>query len=246
MKIVISTIYLFLFISNSYGQLSFGLKGGISIPDLKAPNDGNPLSEGWKSRQGPYFGLVGNLMLTNKLGFQTELNYSSQGGKKDGKQAIPVNQFVNPVPDGFPKYVYANYKSEAKINYIELPVMLKLNFTFAKIFSFFVQGGPYGGYLLSAKNASSGSSYIYLDKEETTQALPYKFSFDSTISIKDQLNKFNFGIQGGIGFSLKTPAGALLLTAGGNYGLTTIQKDPENGKNHTGAATITLGYVFNL
>ena len=36
------------------------------------------------------------------------------------------------------------------------------------------------------------------------------------------------------------------LNAGGNYGLTHIQKDEVNGKNNTGAATITIGFLYNL
>ena len=235
---------------SSYAQLSIGVKAGISIPNLKSSSTDNPVSSGWSSRKGPYFGLIGTLMVTKSLGLQAELNYSSQGGKKDGAQAIPTSQFINPVPQGIPKYLYANYKSEAKLNYLELPVMLKIAFPFAKIFSFFIQGGPYGGYLLSAKNVSEGSSKIYFD-EQLTMAAPPPFpqtplAFDTTVDIKDQLNSFNFGIQGGVGFSMKLPIGMLLLTAGGNYGLVPIQKDEENGKDHTGAATVTIGYIFKL
>lgn len=231
-------------------QRYIGIKGGISIPNLKSSASDNPVSSGWSSREGPYFGIVGSMRITRGIGLQAELNYSSQGGKKDGAQAIPTSQFINPVPMGVPKYLYANYKSEAKLNYLELPVMLKFSFPFAKIFSFFIQGGPYGGYLLSAKNINKGSSRVYFDKELTMPApdpFPqYPLPFDTTVDIKDQLNKFNFGIQGGIGFSMKLPGGMLLLTGGGNYGLSIIQKNEADGKDHTGAATVTLGYLFKL
>ncbi len=229
-----------------FSQLSIGAKAGISIPNLKSGSTGNPVSSGWSSRQGPYFGLVAQMALTKHFGLQSEINYSSQGGKKNGLQAIAASDFINPVPLGFPPYVYANYNSEAKLNYLEVPVMLKATFPFAKIFSFFAEAGPYGGLLLSAKNVSSGSSNVYADKAETLPLTPQPESFDQSMDIKDQLNKFNFGIQGGIGFMMKLPGGSLMLTGGGNYGFVPIQKNEDHGKDNTGAATVTLGYLFNL
>ena len=103
------------------------------------------------------------------------------------------------------------------------------------------------GYLLSAKNVTSGTDNIYLDKTLTMPLLPAPVSFDANTDIKSDLTSFNVGVQAGIGFaySLGT-AGRLILTGGGNYGLTHIQVDPANGQNNTGAATITVGYLVNL
>jgi hypothetical protein len=65
--------------------------------------------------------------------------------------------------------------------------------------------------------------------------------------VKDDIKKFNVGIQGGIGFSMRFEnESKLVFSAGGNYGFIPIQKDEANGKNNTGAATVTLGYLINL
>ncbi len=229
------------------GNLSLGVKGGISVPDLKSSGT-NPLSQGWVSRLGPYFGLVSEIPLGPQISIQAELNYASQGGKKNGAQPIPVSQLGLELPPGIPlsDYLYANYRSEAILNYLELPVLLKLNFPLNEQLSWFVNAGPYAGYLLRAKNVTKGSSNIYLDEKLSQVIWPVPISFDSTLNIKDEINRFNFGIQAGIGLSLQLPAGKLVFTAGGNLGITDIQKDEKNGSNKTGAATITVGYLIDL
>ncbi|MGI8952716.1 MAG: porin family protein [Chitinophagaceae bacterium] len=242
-------IAIFLLIAQtSFAQISLGVKGGISIPNLKAPSGSNPVSSGWSSRQGPYFGVFSEFKISDHFALQLELNYSSQGGKKDGVQGIATSDFFapNPVPPGAPKYVYASFKNEAALNYIELPLLAKIIFPLGEKFSFFIDGGPYAGYLLKAKNISSGSSMVYLDKAET-QPLPIGTqSFDSTADVTKNIKRFNAGIQGGIGIAVKLGNGELMLTGGGNYGLINIQKNADDGKNNTGAATVTLGYLIRL
>lgn len=245
-------LFLFLLIGNlsiAQSEFSIGLKAGISIPNLQSSGD-NPLSSGWSSRQGPFAGLVTEMKLSNHLYLQGELNYSSQGGKKDGVQAIPVSpEYVSFFPEGVPvpNYLYSSYNSEAKLNYLELPLMLKYEYPFSAKFCVFVNTGPYLGYLLSAKNVTSGTENIYLDKGLTIPLLPAPVSFDANTDIKSDLTSFNFGIQAGVGLAYTIgERGKLILTGGGNYGLTHIQKDPANGENNTGAGTVTLGYLIKL
>ena len=229
-------------------QSSFrlGVKGGISIPNLKSSGD-NPVSKGWSSRQGPYFGIVAELEISQRLYIQAELNYAAQGGKKNGTQAFPTGDYAGYFPPPPPKYLYATYNNEAKLNYLELPVMLKVNFPVGKQYSFFINAGLYAGYLLSAKNETGGSSNVYLDENLTQPLTPAVVSFDATTDVKKDIKNFNFGIQGGIGLSYDfSNESRLIISAGGNYGFIPIQKDEANGKSNTGAATITLGYLIVL
>lgn len=220
---------------------SIGLKAGIGIPNLTSGSSNqNPVADGWSSRLGPYFGITGQVPLAGIFSLQAELNYASQGGKKNGIQAIPNT--LAPLP----LYLYADFKSVARLNYLELPVMIRADFRLNDWLSFFANAGPYAGYLLMAKTIATGSSIIYADPQKTQPLTPAPTSFNATEDIKDQLKKFNVGIQGGIGLSCKLGKGALELAAGGNYGFLNIQKDTANGKNNTGAATITLGYKIHL
>ena len=227
-------------------KIWIGAKAGLAIPDLKSSSS-NPISSGWKSRLGPYFGAFADFEINEKFSLQTEINYSAQGGKKNGVQTMPGDQFASFFsPNPPPQYLYATFNSEAKLNYLEIPILLKVDFPFSNGWTFFLDAGPYAGLLLSAKQANKGSSNIYLDKGETQPITPQPVPFDGTEDIKSDLKKFNTGIQGGIGVSLKLRSGVLVLSAGGNYGFIKIQKDETNGTNNTGAATVTLGYLISL
>jgi hypothetical protein len=238
-----------LFSTVSFSQFSLGVKGGLSIPNLSSGTN-DPVSSGYSSREAPYFGVVAEKKLSHLITLHAELNYSSQGGKKDGVQAIPGSNFAEyfqAVQEPTPDYLYATYNSVAKLNYLELPVIADFNFPLGKTFSFFVGAGPYAGYLLNAKQVTSGSSLLYLDAAEM-EPLPFPepTNFDTTVSITSQIHKFNVGIQGGLGLSLNMKTSKFVLTAGGNYGFLNIQKNSEDGKNNTGAATVTLSYLIKL
>jgi len=230
-----------------------GVKAGVSIPNLTSGSgNSNPVANGWSSSLGPYFGLASVYTLNQKWALQVELNYASQGGKKSGVQAIPTADFASSIPPGVqvPTYLYANFKTVARLNYLELPVMIKYSIPLNEKFDFFINAGPYAGLLLSAKNVSSGTGNVYLDAQETqqipTQLLPQPVSFAGTQDIKSSLKQFNTGIQGGVGISLKIKNNLLFFAASGNYGFITIQKSSADGQNNTGAATATLGYLIKL
>ena len=247
--ICFSILFLFCFPTQSLlaqKKISIGPKAGLAIPNLTSSSS-NPISSGWKSRLGSYFGAVADIMLNKKISIQTELNYSAQGGKKNGKQTMAGSDFANYFyPNPAPQYLYANYNSTAKLNYLELPVLVKLHFVMSKQWTFFADVGPYAGFLLNAKDVTKGSSNIYLDAAETQQITPQPVPFDGTQDIKKDLKKFNTGIQGGIGFALKLKTGSLMISGGGNYGFIKIQKDETNGTNNTGAGTVTLGYLIDI
>ena len=227
-------------------KIWIGANAGLAIPDLKSSST-NPISNGWKSRLGPHFGAVADFELNKMFSIQTEINYSAQGGKKNGVQAMPGSQFASFFsPNPAPQYLYATYNSESKLNYLEIPILLKVRFPISKMTTFFIDAGPYAGYLLNAKQVNSGSSNVYLDEGETQPITPQPVPFDGTQDIKSDLKKFNMGVQGGIGFSLKAGPGMLVLSGGGNYGFIKIQKDATNGTNNTGAATVTLGYLIKI
>jgi len=242
-------INLSVFVATAQSNILFGLKGGIGIPNLTTGSgNSNPLADGWSSRLGPYFGLVGQYDLYKRWSLQVELNYASQGGKKDGVQAIPSSEFASMIPTGYPvpAYLYANFNTVSRLNYIELPVMAKYTLPLNKKFDVFISAGPYVGFLFNAKNISTGKSNVYLDEKATEQITTQAVSFDTTQDIKSDLKQFNVGIQGGVGISMKLKKGILFFTAGGNYGFIPIQKDKSNGQNNTGAATLIVGYLVHL
>lgn len=241
-----------LFSNISDGQnLTLGARGGISIPNLSAKaSENNPLNTGYKSRLGPDAGIFAEYHLTSLFSIEAMLEYSSQGGKKDGMQAFPTPpEIAGMFPQGTaPQYLYANYKSEAKMNYLLIPVLAKFgrNLTSNSPIRIYIDAGPFAGFLLSARQVTSGSSLIYADEKGQRPFPAPAQSFDANNDIKNQLNTFNFGVSGNIGIAYNFTRSNIFLEGGGNYGFLNIQKGTANGKNNTGAGTVDIGYAYTF
>jgi hypothetical protein len=221
-------------------QIDLGVRGGISIPNLTAGGSvKNPLNSGYSSRLGPDFGIFGEYHVTKLFSVEAMVDYSSQGGKKTGLQAFP-----NPMGPT-PPYFYSDFKSEAKLNYLMVPILAKFGWNLGHSpLRLYVDAGPFFGFLLNAKQVVTGSGPIYLD-EAGTQPTGQNFQ-SSSQNIKDQLNTFNIGISGNLGLAYLFGRNQVFIEGGGNYGFRNIQKNDGIGKNNTGAGTVCLGYGYRI
>jgi hypothetical protein len=232
-------------------SLTLGVRGGVSIPNLTAGGgDQNPLNTGYSSRFGADAGIFVEEKVSKMFSLQIAAEYSSQGGKKNGLQAFPTPAQVAPLfPPGYaPTYLYANFNSQAKLDYLLIPVLAKFSWNIKKSpLRVYFDIGPFAGILLAAHQVTTGQSELYLDshaKDTLSQAGPQ--SFNNTQNLKPDLHEFNFGIEGNIGLGYRFGKSTLFFEAGGNYGFLNIQKGSANGKNNTGAATGVLGYSYRL
>lgn len=251
--------YLFFFLfflfsfSESFAQnISLGVRGGMSIPNLTAGGrESNPLNTGFSSRIGGDAAVFADFSISSLFSIRPMIQYSSQGGKKNGLQAFPIpDEFAAFFPQGqAPLYLYANFKNESKMNYLLIPVLANFgwNFSAQSPWRFYANAGPFAGFLLSAKQVTSGSSNVFADPGGQQQ-LPTQgpVSFDKTNDIKDQLHTFNAGAEANIGFSYGFGGSNVFIEGGFNYGFINIQKGTANGKNNTGAGTVSLGYAWKL
>ncbi len=233
-------------------DLFVGFKGGVSIPQLSSSQD-NELSRDYKSRVAPNFGGFVEIGLSKKFSFQAEVNYAGQGGKRIGIQPIsqpPPN--LPPLPNGV--YYYADFKNVAKLNYLEIPAMLKYKFGSKGKPRVYLNGGVYYGRLLNATQVTSGSSTIYFDRDgKVPLLLPPNgtplppIPFDAETDIKNDLNSNNFGLTGGGGLEFPHGKNYFLLDARVSYGLLSLQKDTvRNGDSKTGNLVISFGYAFGF
>jgi len=251
-----SNLYLFCFcltflFFNAHAQdVAFGVRGGLSIPNLSAGGSSEtPLNTGYSSRAGLDAGIFAEFKFSGLFSLQPMLEYSAQGGKKDGLQAFTTPpQVAQEFPPGqAPQYLYANYNSTAKLNYLMLPVLAKFGWNFKNSsWRFYVDAGPFLGLNVYAKQVTSGSSQFYTDPAGTQPLPGGPQSFDNTQDIKDQINKVNFGIEGNVGFAYKFKKSYIFIEGGCNYGFLNIQKVAADGKNETGAGTVAVGYSFWL
>jgi hypothetical protein len=227
-------------------MFTLGVLGGINIPKL-TDNSDNPLSQGYGSRLGAAFGLTSSYTLNKKFSLRADLLYSSEGGRRDGMQAF------NEVASG--TYWYANIKNQSILNYLEIPLLAKYSFSTQKAFKFYIDLGPYFGYLLNAKQKiSDGTGLVYFDMAGTVpvpnpevsgQPFPAQ-ALNATNDITGSINRFNMGLTGGGGVSHKLYSGNIFLDIRGAYGLLNIQKYSTDGKSHNGNVCIAIGYSVPL
>jgi hypothetical protein len=218
-----------------------GVKGGISIPNLTSSSS-NPLNNGYQSGLGPDFAVFGEYEVSDLFSVELSAEYSAQGGKKNGKQAVP-----NPISQT-PPYLYANFNGTARLNYLLIPLLAKFGMDLDQQgkWRVYADAGPFVGFLLSARTVTSGTSNVYNDEAETDSLLSGPISFASDTTIKDQLNTFNYGIEANVGLSYQFNQHKLFFEAGGNYGFKIIQKDPADGQNRAGAVVIRIGYAYRF
>lgn len=231
-------------------SITLGVHGGISIPQLSSKS-GNEVSEGYQSRLAPVTGALIDFGIGKQAAIRVLINYAGQGGKRSGLQpvtSIPA-QLALFLPPG--TKLYASFDNESILNYLEIPVLLKLEW--GSNLHYYVNAGPYAGFLLSAKQKTSGNSAFYFDKAGTMpltvsgQPFPAQ-SFDATTDVKDDLKGFNFGVSGGGGISyFLVKKHQLFLDIRAAYGLIPVQKETDkNGKSNTGGLFFSLGYAYRI
>ncbi len=231
------------------GPVKIGAHAGLAVPDIRG-NDTDIFSRNFTSRQGPFFGVFAEFELTPRFSLVTELNYTSQGGKRNGWQ--PITSLPPELAPLFPDPLqppFADFKNETILDYLELPVLGRL--TFGQKIRFFVNAGPYAGYLVRAKAVTRGTSALYFDEAHTIPVIippdtqPLTIPLDADTDVKDSLKKWNFGLAFGGGLKFGAGPGEIVLEAHFQLGLSTIQKDvATSGNSKTGAVVISAGYAF--
>jgi len=243
-KVLYPILYVLIMIASLDGAIAqknvfVGVQGGVSIPNLTATAaESNPLNQDYKSRVGPHIGILAEFQLSKIFSIQTELNYSGQGGKRNGLQALQSQNIL-----GSTAYLYADVKNTSRLNYLQIPILARVNLKLSEKFSFYINGGGFFGYMLAGNQIIDGSSAIYLNK--TTPILP-ESSLTSTTNVMSNLHRANVGIQAALGFSMNAGPGKIFIQGGGNYGFVKLQKDAVNGTNRTGAGLLTVGYAYRI
>ena len=219
------------------------------MPNLSS-SGGSDVSQGYKTISGPDLGLVVDYMIAGKVSIETGLEWSTQGGQKSGLQTIPASpELAQYFPPGSNvQFLYANFSSTVRLQYLMLPVLIKynMNLDHAGHWKLYLDGGLFGGLLITAKASAAGTSKVYYDREETNQVGSLAVQFDSTGDIKKQLHKGNFGIEGNVGILYRLKSVSYFVEAGGNYGFINLQKNTRNGINYTGALIFRIGVTYSL
>jgi len=194
------------------------------------------------------------------------LDYLEDALGNNGLSLDVLNQLIQaqggaPINDSNP--LYADFNNISELEYLEIPILAK--YGWGSDWRFYVTGGPYIGILLNANQETSGTSQFYLDSGGTMPLMvPNPFydgtpangpqfvplpaqSFEATTDVKDDLNTFNFGAQGGVGIIRKlAEQHEVFFDFRASYSFIPIQKEEVYGESKIGAFVFSLGYAFTL
>ena len=269
----------FLFTSQvSISQIKIGGKIGYSIGNITDTSD-NIYTQGYDSSSGVDVGVFVEYPVDDLFSLQLEVLYTQRGGDRIGLQPIPTAalsafgsidqlnymlslQGKGPVTDTEP--MYADFNNVAELNYIEIPILGKLGW--GKTWRWYVEAGPYIGFLINSTQKTSGTSLITLDAEGRDPLIVFNpnynpadpsagpiwvpvppQSFDEETDTRNELNTYNFGFHAGTGIIRKIGEKHEVYAGfRGSWGAKTIQKDKVFGESHVGGLVFSLGYAYVL
>jgi hypothetical protein len=182
----------------------FGIKGGYSLSKFTAAST-EPIPFVFGNLDSPVGGIFFSLGL-GPLAIQPEVLYVRMGAEYE---------------------VDENNGLKWQFDYIQVPVLLKLNVIPAGPIRPFIYAGGYGAYLIKAKGVMTVDGV----SEGTDITAEYQ--------------KYDYGVVGGAGLTFKLPGIAISVEGRYNYGLKNILVDPAAGdsmKNTTMMALVGIGF----
>ena len=232
---------------NAQAKISAGFKLGTAIPGFGV-NSSDPVINGYKNQLAPCFGFVLESGLNEKWSILNEINYATISIKKNGSQVVPQSAYanLNLSAFNFPDYLYANFESKINIKYVEIPIMLKYYVYQNDKMNFFVNGGGFAGLLTYSNVKTKGAGKVYTDAAHTNSLTPFPLNLNQEQDIQDRLEGINYGVQGGIGYTLSGNIGELFVNLNGTFGLKNMQLSKADGKNKSEEATLCIGYLLHL
>ena len=226
MKKLLLSISFLLIATLSYSQnskIKFGIQAGLNYSNFR----GYEIPVTPLYSESPAFAYLGGInveyLIKEKLSLKLDLNYERKSQKADNTLEIFDN-------NGSSK-VY-NFTSKKNYDYLVLPIMIKYSFTNRN--SFFINGGPYIGYLLKSNITNDLGNIDGLNNEpfETT-----KYN-----------NKTDFGLSIGLGKSFELKENnSIFIEIRENLGLTNTSKNTVmgNGTVKTNSLNLIIGYSLN-
>jgi hypothetical protein len=169
-KILLVSLVMLLVVSVAFSQ--FGIKGGINLGNVRGADKAPDL----KARLGLAGGISYRIGLIMGLSLQPEVMYIQKGSVSEWSGSVAG---------------YTNtHKNTTKLDYLDIPVLVKFNLPIP-VFSPYIEGGVSYGILISGKQ-----------KSETTTNIPGMTSSSDEGDIKDQVTKDDLSWIIGVGFDI--------------------------------------------
>lgn len=205
--------------SFAQSKISYGFRAGVSSADMRGDAVKSlegliDFADGYLStgrRTGFFTGTYVDLPLGKVLTFEPGLNYTQKGYQLKGSVNVKGVDILG-----------VNAKAQLQMNYIEVPLVLKVNAGGLNLFA-----GPQISYLINA------------DLRASAGALGFNI-LSTKIPATSQFNKWDAGLTGGVGYNFKN---GLNISASYDYGLSKIDAN-ENFTAYNCAVKIGVGFSF--
>ena len=232
---------------NLDAQKRFGIKAGVSVPDLSSDSE-NIFTQDFGSISAMGIGIYLNVPISSTFSFQPEFLFAVKGGERNGLQPIPDTRLPSAFLALFPPGVtpYAEFSNKSVINYLEIPLLLKYTSPGRKGIAVF--GGPFIGFVSGAKQLVSGNSPIFFDPAGTQalmlpgSSVPLDLDFNQDVNIEDEISSTNFGVNAGLDLFTHSGDTKIFFQSALSLGFTKLQNDPRFGESSVGSVTFSLGF----
>jgi hypothetical protein len=154
---------------------------------MMAGSNSTPVSEGYKSRLATGAGIFTELQLNKTVSLRLGVEYSEQGGIKNGMQAMPSLRLVTAMGNSIgmgvteqqlaalgalaismPPYYYADVDNTLKLNYVMIPLLSQFGCDLGKSpWRVYINAGPFVSFLMSGKQVAKGTSKMFADASGT-------------------------------------------------------------------------------
>jgi len=200
------------------------IKSGLNLSTMYYKNQGGTYSDHFELAPRFILGATREFPISESFSFEPGLIFSSKGYKIDTYYPVPTSSGE-----------YLPIDESGILNYIDIPISLKLTTSIKKT-QFFGILGPYLALGLSGK--ISREDYNIDDQG----AIVYKGTTDFTDEMgKDgQWKRFDYGMQAGIGVIIQR----ITCRINYSYGLANIAQY-EDSTNKDRIIGISLGYIIN-
>ncbi len=195
----------------------FGIKGGFNLGTFGGSDNGMSSSNGIlppTARVGLAAGVSYRIGLIAGIAIQPEVVYAQKGGVYQLNQSVGTQTL--------------DYKRTLQLDYIDIPVLVKLSLPIPLV-SPYIEGGVSYGILLSAK----------LKDEVTAVNVPGQQSGSQETDIKEGTTKNDLSLVVGVGIQILI----LEVDARYNMGMTKLQKDTD-AKVYNRGIVLTAGLRF--
>lgn len=206
-----------------------GYRGGMNFNHVNSHNN-SEIFENQKTQKGANFGAVIGFNFNNNLSFQSEVLYARKGYQvTNGSETIAKTNF----------------------DYLQIPVMAKVSFGCNR-FKMFANAGAYSSYLLKASGYEKQQIDETVSGPRSGDTRSNDINLDKPVGkYSTTFNRFDAGLIGGIGASLKVGSGNVFVEGRYEWGFNdiyTVRKHIplDYAKTTHNTMGVSVGYILPI